>query len=244
MHDGQMLFDSSQTWNKQEWNVDGTLGTLIEQRGIRDCLVVGIWNGGARRHSEYLPQRPFESLPVKQRDSILQLRGRGTELLFSGEIQSDNYLRFIVQELKPYIDSSFSTFRDSNHTFIMGSSMGGLISLYAICEYPNVFSGAACLSTHWTGTYSAEGNPIPAAIVRYVSNHLPSPETHRIYFDYGTRTLDTLYEPFQLQVNAVMKSRGFSSANWITRRFEGADHSEFAWSTRLEIPVTFLLATP
>jgi predicted alpha/beta superfamily hydrolase len=58
--------------------------------------------------------------------------------------QADHYLKFVVTELKPFIDSHFSTKKGRKHTFIAGSSMGGLISLYAICEYPNTFGGAAC----------------------------------------------------------------------------------------------------
>ena len=78
--------------------------------------------------------------------------------VFSGKIQSDNYLKFLVKELKPFIDSSFSTLKDQQNTFIAGSSMGGLISMYAICEYPLVFGGAACLSTHWPGIFTMINN--------------------------------------------------------------------------------------
>jgi len=62
MQDGQMLFDSALTWNKQEWGVDETLTMLMEGKEIKDCIVVGIWNGGRSRHAEYFPQKPFESL--------------------------------------------------------------------------------------------------------------------------------------------------------------------------------------
>lgn len=61
---------------------------------------------------------------------------------------ADNYLRFLVEEVKPFIDKEYSTNKSVEHTFVMGSSMGGLISLYALCEYPEVFGGAACMSTH------------------------------------------------------------------------------------------------
>ena len=79
---------------------------------------------------------------------------------------SDNYLKFLVTELKPFIDKKYSVYKDMNHTFIAGSSMGGLISMYAICEYPRVFGGAACMSTHWPGIFSAEGNPVPDAFAK------------------------------------------------------------------------------
>lgn len=242
MHDGQMLFDSTATWNKQEWGVDETTSSLIDEGKIRDCIVVGIWNGGETRHPDYFPQKPFESLPQVIQDSLLdEARRRGEAKLFSTSVQSDNYLNFIVYELKNYIDYNYSTLRDKDNTFIMGSSMGGLISMYAICEFPEVFGGAACLSTHWTGTFTAKDNPIPEAFVNYLANNLPDPASHRFYFDYGTETLDSLYKPFQLRVDSVMEEKGYSEKNWITREFPGEGHSENAWQKRLHIPLTFLL---
>ncbi len=237
MHDGRALFDSSINWNRQEWGVDEIIGKLLSEKKIRSCIVVGIWNGETMRASEYFPQKPFESLTKAQQDSAYNFTGK----FFAGKVQSDDYLKFIVQELKPFIDSSFSTLKDQPNTFIAGSSMGGVISWYAICEYPEVFGGAACLSTHWPGTFWIKNNPIPAAFLNYLQTHLPSPGNHKIYFDYGSKTLDSFYKPFQEQADAIMKSRGYTSKNWMTKEFPGADHSERSWNKRLDIPLIFLL---
>ncbi len=243
MHDGQMLFDGESTWNKTEWNVDETAGKLIAGGKTQKFIVVGIASLPEVRHSNYFPQKPFESLPQKQQDSLLELRlGEQKQLLFGNKINSDNYLKFIVKELKPLIDKKFFVKPDRAHTFIAGSSMGGLISLYAICEYPDVFGGAACLSTHWPGVFDADRNPIPAMFIAYMKQHLPSPKTHKIYFDYGDQTLDALYKPFQLQADEVMKSKGFTAVNWVTKFFPGADHSEKSWAARLDVPLVFLLS--
>ena len=162
--------------------------------------------------------------------------------MFGAAINSDNYLKFIVSELKPFIDNIYSVYSDQQHTFIAGSSMGGLISLYAICEYPNIFAGAACVSTHWPGVTNIENNPIPAALFDYMKNHLPDPKNHKIYFDFGTETLDANYEPFQLQADQVMKSKGYKEGkNWLSKKFERADHSEKSWAERLDVPLVFLL---
>jgi enterochelin esterase-like enzyme len=242
MHDGQMLFDSSLTWNHQAWGVDEVAGRLISQGKIHPCIIVGIWNSGTGRHSEYCPQEPIASLPQAFRDSLIDeaMRNADTDL-FDGEIRSDSYLKFIVTELKPYIDNNYSTRRTRDNTFIAGSSMGGLISLYAMCEYPDVFGGAACLSTHWTVLFTDQDNPIPGTIMDYLEKNLPVPATHRIYFDYGTETLDSLYEPYQNQVNEIMKKKGYTTQNWKTLKFQGADHSEQAWRKRLDVPLVFLL---
>lgn len=242
MHDGQMLFDSTYNWNRQEWGVDETAGHLIADKITRPFIVVGIWNTGPSRHTEYCPQKPFDNLSESYRDSLIALSRRNDgSVIFNGEVQSDNYLKFIVSELKPYVDSTFSTQTDKDNTFIAGSSMGGLISLYAISEYPDIFGGAACLSTHWTVIYTAENNPFPGAIINYLREHLPSPADHKIYFDYGTETLDALYEPFQIKVDEVMKENGYTEKNWKTLKFFGEEHSEKAWGKRLEIPLKFLL---
>lgn len=242
MHDGQMLFDATKTWNQQEWGVDEIVGELIKHQKIEDCIVVGIWNNSKTRHSDYFPQKPFENLPKKYQDSLLYESQRDHEThLFSIKVRSDNYLKFLVQELKPYIDQHYSTKKEKENTFVMGSSMGGLISMYAICEYPEIFGGAACLSTHWLGTFTDKNNPIPDQFISYLDRYLPDPTTHKLYFDYGTKTLDALYEPFQLQVDSIMRKNHFSNKNWKTLKFEGHDHSENSWKNRLDKPLLFLL---
>lgn len=235
MHDGQMLFDSSITWNKQEWQVDEVMSKLIAANQIIPTIVVGVWNTGASRHADYFPEEPIGYLPKAIKDTLVK-----NEL--QGEPQANNYLQFLVKELKPFIDSSFTTYKDATHTFIAGSSMGGLISWYAISEYPTVFGGAACLSTHWVGSIKEKSGAIPAAFIQYANKKIPKPNTHKIYFDYGTITLDSLYKPHQLKIDAVMQKKGYQqNKNWITQEFIGEPHTEIAWAKRLAIPLYFLL---
>jgi enterochelin esterase-like enzyme len=243
MHDGQMLFDSTITWNKKSWDVDQIISRLLEEGKIQNCIVVGVWNGDKSRHADYFPQKPFESLDASKRELVLNsARNNGASIFGNYQIQSDNYLKFLVQELKPLIDQKYATRKDSAHTFIAGSSMGGLISMYAICEYPKVFGGAACLSTHWPGIFVAKDNPIPDAFIAYMKNNLPNPKNHKIYFDYGDKTLDAMYPPLQMKVDILMQEKGFTQKNWMTQFFPGQDHSEGSWRSRFEIPLQFLLA--
>ena len=241
MHDGQMLFDAEQAWNKQVWEIDEVASKLIIKNKTRKFIVVGIWNNGMKRHAEYFPQKAFEKLPSEKQEFI------SNEYLSKEKIDvdfhpiSDNYLKFIVTELKPFIDKTFSSKSDQANTFIAGSSMGGLISMYAICEYPKVFAGAACLSTHWSGIYQIENNPIPQAFYKYLKSNLPNPKNHKIYFDYGDQTLDALYPTLQQQVDIIMVEKGYTNINWLTKFFPGKDHSEKSWAERLNIPLEFLL---
>lgn len=239
MHDGQMLFDASATWNKHEWGVDETVGRLIKEGKIRNTIVVGIWNNGEYRHSEYYPQRTLAEMPAETRDFIInnQLKGKP---------QADNYLKFLTEELKPYIDKNFSTRRDRKNTFILGSSMGGLISIYALCEYPNVFGGAAGMSTHLplilAENVDAKDEIIATTFRTYLEKNLPESNTRKIYFDYGDQTLDALYPPLQKKLDALMTAKGWTRKSWTTGYFPGENHSEAAWAKRLSIPLEFLLA--
>lgn len=241
MHDGQMLFDAESTWNKQSWEVDEVAGKLISEGKTQKFIVVGIWNNGMKRHPEYFPQKPYENFNGTQKKIISDILIKMGKINSEFNPVSDNYLKFIITELKPFIDKNFNTNPNRSHTFIAGSSMGGLISMYAICEYPKVFGGAACLSTHWTGIYQNNDNPIPDAFVYYLKNNLPNPKNHKLYFDYGDKTLDSLYKPSQERVDRILLEKGYSNINWKTSYFPGKDHSEKSWKERINIPLEFLL---
>jgi enterochelin esterase-like enzyme len=240
MHDGQMLFDSSDSWNHKEWMTDETISTLIREQKIEECMVVGIWNS-EHRQGEYLPRKPFDTLSPALQEAVYQSTNPGGQPFFNSKIVSDQYLMFMVSELKPFIDGRFSTLPDQANTYIAGSSMGGLISLYALCEYPEVFKGAACLSTHWTGTVTAANNPLPEAFLQYLNKRLPDPEDHLLYMDHGTLGLDAQYGAIQEKADQIIRAKGYTDANFLTRVFPGDDHVETAWARRLPIAVEFLL---
>lgn len=240
MQDGQMLFDSAITWNKQEWQADEIAAKLITTGKVQPFIIVGIHNGGKLRNSEYFPERVFANMSEQQKLQVMAMTNVDKSPLFSSNIIADKYLKFLTAELKPYIDNHYSVYTEPANTAIMGSSRGGLISMYAISEYPDVFGSAACLSTHWPIKYDMDDNLFPEVILTYMQSNLPDPATHRIYFDYGTETLDALYPPLQKKADAVMIAKGYSSANWQTREFLGANHSENAWAERLHIPFQFL----
>ncbi len=235
MMDGQMLFDASIAWNKQAWGVDRALAALLADSQVRDAIIVGIANNPQLRHAEFFPQKALPYLPTPVRERFVREALHGKPL-------ADRYLRFLVQELKPAIDARFLTLRDRDNTFIMGSSMGGILSLYAISEFPAVFGGAACLSTHWIGTFQANA-AIPLAEFNYFQAHLPDPSTHRIYMDRGTRELDLLYADSQPFADDLIRDRGYTDANFVSRVINGAGHNEKDWGARVDVPLTFLLRT-
>ena len=149
-------------------------------------------------------------------------------------------MKFIVHELKPFIDKKYSVYSNRENTCIAGSSMGGLISIYAICEFPEIFGAAVCMSTHWLGTFSKEKNPIPNSFLQYLTKNLPNPQNHKIYFDCGDKTLDAFYPEIQMKVDLLMKDKKYSESHWLTNYYPGEDHSERAWSKRVNIPLSYI----
>lgn len=241
MHDGQMLFDASKTWNKTAWEADDTFGKLLLEGKIRDCMIVGIWNVPERRYADYFPQKIIDNIPEPTKTKILQQQ-------IKGEPSADKYLEFIVNELKPFIDKNYPTKPEAENTFMIGSSMGGLISIYGLSEYPHIFGGVACLSTHSPlASYELidenTDKEVSSKFRDYLEQNLPEANTKKIYFDYGNLTGDSFYEPYQSKIDKIMVSKGYNSDYWETLFFEGENHSEISWAKRLSIPVLFLLKT-
>jgi predicted alpha/beta superfamily hydrolase len=227
MHDGQNIFEPISSFGGVSWEVDQAVTRLMNAGKIPGVIVVGVWNSDIRWR-EYMPQKPYESESLKRHHNAIADKAGGDPI-------SDSYLNFLVTEIKPFIDSKYRTRSDQRNTFVMGSSMGGLISLYAVSEYPEVFYGAGCLSTHWpAGEHE---------LVELMAQRLPAATKHKLYFDHGMIGLDATYEPFQNQMDNFLQKAGYrENLNWMTRTFEGADHNETAWRARVEIPLSFLLA--
>ena len=112
--------------------------------------------------------------------------------------------------------------------------MGGLISMYAVCEYPDVFAGALCLSTHWPVSRQDDTPEVAHAIIDYFAAHLP--EGKRWYFDYGTEGLDRFYAPYQQRVDSILQAQGYQAGqNWMTQAYPGHDHKERYWRERVHL---------
>lgn len=233
MHDGQMLYDASTTWNRQAWNVHLAVDRLMRDGRLPPTLVVGVWNNGKWRHSEFFPGKFLPQMPEPARREL-------TEKALQGQSRSDAYLRFLVEELKPAIDARFPTRPQAQHTALMGSSMGGLISVYAMSEYPQVFGAAAGLSTHWVGIHQPNA-AIPLAAFNYLQQSLAPADGRKLYQDHGTTELDALYAPYQRFIDQIAKDRGYGERDYLSLVFEGTGHNEAAWAARLERPLLFVL---
>jgi enterochelin esterase-like enzyme len=246
MHDGQNLYDPATSMGGQPWAVDRHLARLASRGGARATIVVGIWNS-ATRSQDYAPAAPLATVGTAAR-GIATPGGRPAF--------SDGYVAFLTDELKPFVDATFRTRPGRDDTVVMGSSMGGLISLYALALRPDVFGGAGCLSTHWPITTDGPTldralstrrtdpriDALASAYIEWLRAHLPSAGVHRLYFDHGTEHLDALYAPYQARVDELLRDRGYrDGVDAMSRVFPGATHDEAAWRARLDLPLEFLL---
>ncbi|WP_411291518.1 alpha/beta hydrolase [Sphingorhabdus sp.] len=232
MHDGQNLFDPKRSNFNKVWAADKSALRLIASRQVAPFIIVGIDQPGADRGRQYFPRPMLEHVSPATRQK-LEAQGNGKPMI------AEDYLRFIVTELKPQIDRMFRTKSGRKYTAIAGSSMGGLISLYAITKYPEVFGTAGAVSTHlplgdpnWS---ESERQDIISAWHKYVKLNLGKPDGRRIWFDHGTETLDAFYQPYQDALDAALvahkwkKGRDFKSTT-----YPGTPHEENAWAARLD----------
>jgi enterochelin esterase-like enzyme len=242
MHDGQNLFDGRHAYGGKSWRADVALSRLVKAGRIADTIIVGVWNAGVERYAEYYPEKALTFAPEDARREYVDVASNGRS-------KADAYLRFLVEELKPAIDQRFATRPGPQNTFIVGSSMGALISIYALCEYPQVFGGAAGLSTHWVGRPTAWGRErvrnaaLPLAAMSYLSQKLPPAGHHRIYTDRGDDWLDSLHAPAHLMVAEVLRERGYTAADAWTPVLPGTGHNEADWAARLEGVLGFLMGS-
>lgn len=217
MHDGQNLFDAATSYIGVEWSVDETLTRMIASGRVEPLIVVGICN---------TVDRAFEYTPAPDK-----ARGGGGAAL---------YADFVVNDLKPFIDETYRTLPDWKHTGVMGSSLGGLASIFLAWEHPDVFSKVGAMST----TYGwAEGH-----ILSYVRGR-PAPGGVKVWLDMGTaedrtdRNNDEVPDVIELhrRMRDILMEKGLQiprSLRYVED--EGAVHNERAWAARFPRAVEFL----
>lgn len=211
MQDGQNLFDARLSSFGVAWGVDQAVVRGVKAQKIPPLMVVGIWNTNQRLR-EYSPW------------------DLGT-----------NYAKFLIEELMPRVNREFRTLTGPEHTALMGSSMGGLISFWLCWKHPEVFGSAGCMSTAFTWRGKVEDSDDPPLIEREIKADAVMPRGIRLYFDYGTGKLDATVGPEQERVRVWLVGQGLKEGgDFVVRKFPGADHNEAAWKARLDEPLMFL----
>jgi hypothetical protein len=241
MHDGQMLFDSTRTWNKKEWCVDEVCSQQLSRFDLPNFIVVGIYNDPENRYAEFFPQALSSYMPATYRDKLMGA-------LWNGQLRADHYLNWIEDTLVPFIEKTQHVSKKTKDRMVMGSSMGGLISLYALCEKPKLFGAAACLSIHtpMINFNMFEEGMIEALVLpfnMYLAETLKADKKHYLYIDRGTENLDGTYKPYHDQLLKTLAEIGYTARNphFLQAIVQGAGHDEVAWSKRWQVPFMFML---
>ncbi|NOU16165.1 MAG: alpha/beta hydrolase [Bacteroidales bacterium] len=208
MHDGQNLFDSATSFSG-EWKVDEILDSLYKYHNF-SCIVVGIYNGENQRLNEFSPWH----------NDSLNAGGDG-----------DKYAKFIVKILKPFIDSHYRTLIDRENTAIIGSSMGGLISLYITLQYPEVFGKAAIFSPSlWFS---------PKVFEMMQKYNLK--KIQKIYLISGAKEGEqTVYNT--LKADSLLRSVGFDENYLRCKISKDGEHIEWFWSREFGDAVRYLFS--
>jgi predicted alpha/beta superfamily hydrolase len=218
VHDGQNLFDAGSAFAGVEWGLDESAEKLMSTGAVRPAIIVGIGNTPAR-HREYSPY-----------DDARLGRGAG-----------DRYLQFVVDTLKPYIDKNYRTLPEREHTFIGGSSLGGLISLHALLKYPNVFGGAAVISPALqVGRRQMLKDAANFEFVRPL----------RVWLDIGSREGElsesgdaTTAVADARELAKLLEQGGLTTgAELHFEEIAGGEHNEAAWAARADRILQYLLS--
>ena len=207
MHDGQNLFDDATAY-AGEWKVDETLEALSKEAKL-ELIVVGIDNGGDRRMTE---------LNAWDNPRFGAAEGR-------------EYTDFIVKTLKPLVDAGYRTLPGRAHTAIMGSSMGGLASHYAIAQYPQVFGKAGVFSpAYWTAAPAFE----------FMAQR-PLPKDARVYLLMGGKEGETMVPDVE-RMAQVVRASGHPAANTVLKIVPEAEHNEAFWAGELREALLWMFA--
>ena len=226
-HDGQNVFDGrTSTHRGQTWKMAQSTTRVSKELGITPPAIIGVWHSGSKqdpwgRGKDLVPQRYFQDGIAVHNDFAAVFQ---PELL-----HGDRYLQTILGKYVPAIAPGIL----AANTAMIGSSMGGLATLYAVAQFPDRFATALALSTHWP----FGGN----ALVERTIAELPNPTKHKIWMSHGTKGLDSAYAPFQHYADKLMHERGYLPHNSVSKVYERSGHNERSWAKYLDQPMRFWL---
>lgn len=220
MHDGKNIFDHKSATAGKTWEV---LKAIKEDLRTDPPIVVAVWGkSDATRIQELAPEEFLKNNP----DSWNCFEKEYLEKIDSDRTpQGDAYLSLIADAILPFVSEEYGVSLDPSRTAILGASMGGLTSINALAQRPDVFGTAIGFSTHWVFGESK--------IVSYFIDKLPEPGTHRIWTDTGTEGLDKKYLPFHKEFESLMASKGYAAPDFVSTIYQATGHNETFWARRV-----------
>jgi len=223
-HDGQNCFDGRSSISGNGWLMQDHVPATAAELGVPTPIIIAPWNAGEQRGAEYAPEDVLRNNP----GMYAGFRDR----YVADELGGNRYVEWCVTRVLGMLRDEYGVELAQQRTAIIGSSMGGLASLYALAKRPDIYGAALCLSTHWT----PGGSGFPTEFVRM----LPAPAHHLLWFDYGDLGLDAEYAPFQAEADRELAARGWGPYVE-THGYANSDHHESAWAERLPEVLRFWL---
>ena len=224
-HDGQNVFDgTTSTHRRQTWKMAQSAIDVANQLGIKPPTIIAVWHSATKdnpwgRAKDLAPEKFFTS------GSFVDPRWTISDPKVT--LHSDEYLKQIFDEIVPAIVGAHAT----EKTAVIGSSMGGLATLYAAIQHPDKFKTALALSPHWIISDQEFARSMVDAL----------PLTHKIWMSRGDKGLDKEYPPLQSYVDSLMRARGFTS-NFESKVYKRSGHNERSWAKYLNDPLRFWLS--
>lgn len=229
-HDGQNIFDPATSTHRATWRMAQSAIRVSKEIGITPPVIIGVFHSRSAtnpwgRILDLAPQDPFQNgVPAYQNNDEISLEN----------LQGNNYLEQITDLITPTICQKLRLDIAHMNKAVIGSSLGGLASLYAIAKRPDFFTTALALSTHWTA------GEIP--LVEAILDSFPTPGQHKIWMSRGTRGHDAHYGDFQDHADKKMLQAGWREGeDFITRVYKRSGHNERSWSKYLDQPMKFWL---
>ena len=229
MHDGRNIFDEKDSFTGKTWEVIPAIRD--EVRGDNP-LVIAVWGlSDDTRIRELSPQSITDAHPEFWDKVPDEYKTTGTDSF------GDSYVSLISDAVLPFMLERFGIEHSKERTAVMGSSMGGLISLYTMANRPQLFGTAICFSTHW---------PLGGEVmVQELTDLLPSGENHRVWTDTGTIELDALYPPFHHAAAERLRAKGYSEPeNLVAGIYPYTGHHESYWARRVADALNWWLKAP
>lgn len=210
LHDGQNLFDGATSFIPgMDWHVGQTADQGILEGRVEPLVIVGIYNAGKQRLGEYTPTRAPKL----------------------GGGRANRYAKFLLDEVRPFVQSNYRVKQDVENTGIGGSSLGGLVSLYVGLSHPNLFGKIAALSPSvWWNE---------RVILRFAAA-APVQPLPGIWLDIGTREGPRIVEDVERFRDILIRKGWLLGWNLHYERVEGAEHNEAAWAQRVGPFLQFL----
>lgn len=226
-HDGQNIFDRRTATFIYTWKLAQTAARIAKECGNKPPLVIGVFHSSTKedphgRAKDLAPEDPF-------RDGMKTLN---PPTFAASELRGNSYLREIFGKITPELAAHTKTNFVAEKTAMIGSSMGGLATLYALSKFSDRFHTALSLSPHWV----LAGDPL----VDYLVNNLPNRSEFRVWMSRGTKGLDASYLPYQNRADELMGDLGWGT-RYRSKVYHRTTHNERSWASYVDEPLRFWL---